>query len=171
MPRRPRIHLPGFPLHVVQRGYKRDACFFAEEDYLAYREWLGEACQATACALHAYVQMTNHVHGLLSPPESEAVPRLMISLGRRYVQYINKSYRRTGTLWDSRYQSSLVQADFYLRLCQRYIELNPVRAAMVDDPAHYRWSSYRTNGLGQSDSLLTPHALYSSLGANELTGW
>ena len=98
MPRRPRIHLPGVPLHIVQRGHKRDASFFAEEDYLAYREWLGEACQATGCALQAYVQMTKHVHGLLSPPESEAVPRLMISLGRRYVQYINKSYRRTGTL-------------------------------------------------------------------------
>jgi putative transposase len=114
MPRRPRIHLPGLPLHVVQRGHNRDACFFAEEDYLAYREWLGEACKATGCALHAYVQMTNHVHLLLSPPESEAVSRLMISLGRRYVQYINKTYRRTGTLWDSRYKSSLVQADTYL---------------------------------------------------------
>ena len=111
MPRRPRIHLPGLPLHVVQRGHNRDACFFAEKDYLAYREWLGEACKATGCALHAYVQMTNHVHLLLSPPESEAVSRLMISLGRRYVQYINKTYRRTGTLWDSRYKSSLVQAD------------------------------------------------------------
>ena len=86
MPRRPRIHLPGLPLHVVQRGHNRDACFFAEEDYLAYREWLGEACKATGCALHAYVQMTNHVHLLLCPPESEAVSRLMISLGRRYVQ-------------------------------------------------------------------------------------
>jgi putative transposase len=167
MPRRPRIHLPGLPLHVVQRGHNRDACFFAEDDYLAYREWLGEACKATGCALHAYVQMTNHVHLLLSPPESEAVSRLMISLGRRYVQYINKTYRRTGTLWDSRYKSSLVQADAYLLLCQRYIELNPVRAAMVDDPAHYRWSSYRANGLGQPDSLLTPHVVYSSLGANE----
>jgi putative transposase len=111
--------------------------------------------------------MTNHVHLLLSPPESEAVSRLMISLGRRYVQYINKTYHRTGTLWDSRYKSSLVQADTYLLLCQRYIELNPVRAAMVDDPAHYRWSSYRANGLGQPDSLLTPHVVYSSLGANE----
>jgi putative transposase len=77
MPRRPRIHLPGLPLHVVQRGHNRDACFFAEDDYLAYREWLGEACKATGCALHAYVQMTNHVHLLLSPPESEAVSRLM----------------------------------------------------------------------------------------------
>jgi putative transposase len=134
MPRRPRIHLPGFPLHVVQRGYKRDACFFAEEDYLAYREWLGEARQATACALHGYVQMRKHVHGLLSAPESEAVPRLMISLGRRYVQYINKSYRRTGTLWDSRYQSSLVQADSIYSF---------VSAISNSIPCAQRWSMTR----------------------------
>ena len=167
MPRRPRIHLPDLPLHVVQRGHNRDACFFAEADYLAYREWLGEALKATGCQLHAYVQMTNHVHLLLTPPTPEAVSGLMISLGRRYVQYINKTYRRTGTLWDSRYKSSLVQADTYLLLCQRYIELNPVRAAMVDDPAHYRWSSYRANGLGQGDPLLTPHAVYLGLGRND----
>lgn len=167
MPRRPRIHLPGFPLHVVQRGHNRDACFFTEDDYLAYREWLGEAIKATGCQLHAYVQMTNHVHLLLTPPEPEAISRLMISLGRRYVQYINKTYRRTGTLWDSRYKSSLVQAEEYLLRCQRYIELNPVRAGMVDDPAHFRWSSYRANGLGQADSLLTPHAVYFELGSND----
>lgn len=163
MPRRPRIHLPDLPLHIVQRGHNRDACFFAEADYLAYREWLGEALKATGCQLHAYVQMTNHVHLLLTPPTPEAVSGLMISLGRRYVQYINKTYRRTGTLWDSRYKSSLVQADTYLLLCQRYIELNPVRAAMIDDPAHYRWSSYRANGLGQADPLVTPHAVYLGL--------
>jgi putative transposase len=154
MPRRPRVHLPGLPLHIVQRGHNREACFFTEDDYHAYRHWLGEAMAASGCLLHAYVQMTNHVHLLLTPPAPDAVSQLVISLGRRYVQYINKSYRRTGTLWDSRYKSSLVQADTYLLLCQRYIELNPVRAAMVDDPAHYRWSSYRANGLGQADPLL-----------------
>ena len=163
MPRRPRVHLPNLPLHIVQRGHNRDACFFAEDDYLAYRHWLGEALQASGCALHAYVLMTNHVHLLLTPPDANAVTQLMISLGRRYVQYINKTYRRTGTLWDSRYKSSLVQADHYLLLCQRYIELNPVRAAMVDDPAHYRWSSYRSNGLGQADPLLSPHSVYLEL--------
>ncbi len=167
MPRRPRIHLAGLPLHLVQRGHNRDACFFGDEDHLAYCEWLGEAIKATGCQLHAYVPMTNHVHLLLTPPESGAVSRLMISLGRRYVQYINKTYRRTGTLWDSRYKSSLVQADAYLLRCQRYIELNPVRATMVDDPAYYRWSSYRGNGLGQADPLLTPHAVYSSVGSSE----
>lgn len=167
MPRRPRIHLAGMPLHIVQRGHNRDACFFADEDYLAYREWLGEAIKATGCQLHAYVQMTNHVHLLLTPPEPVAVSRLAISLGRRYVQYINKTYRRTGTLWDSRYKSSLVQTDAYLLLCQRYIELNPVRAAMVDDPVHYRWSSYRANGLGLPDPLLTPHEVYTDLGRSD----
>ncbi|WP_310451749.1 transposase [Sulfuritalea sp.] len=157
MPRRPRIHLAGIPLHIVQRGHNRDACFFGEDDYHAYRHWLGEALKTSGCQLHAYVLMTNHVHLLLTPPAPEAVTQLVISLGRRYVHYINKTYRRTGTLWDSRYKSSLVQADAYLLLCQRYIELNPVRAAMVDDPAHYRWSSYRANGLGQPDPLLTRH--------------
>jgi putative transposase len=111
MPRRPRIHLAGLPLHIVQRRHNRDASFFCDEDYLAYLAWLGEALKATGCQLHAYMQMTNHVHLLLTPPEPAAVPGLMISLGRRYVQYINRTYRRTGTLWDSRYKSSLVQAD------------------------------------------------------------
>jgi len=157
MPRRPRIHLAGIPLHIVQRGHNRDACFFTEADYQSYLHWLGEALKATGCQLHAYVLMTNHVHLLLTPPTADAVSGLVISLGRRYVQYINRTYRRTGTLWDSRYKSSLVQADEYLLLCQRYIELNPVRAAMVNDPAYYRWSSYRANGLGQPDVLLTPH--------------
>ena len=148
----------------MQRGHNREPCFFAEEDYLAYLHWLGEALIKEGCALHAYALMTNHVHLLLTPKKAEGVPQLIIALGRRYVQYINKTYRRTGTLWDSRYKSSLIQAENYLLTCQRYIELNPVRAAMVDDPAHYRWTSYRANGLGQSSALLTPHFLYLALG-------
>ncbi len=167
MPRRRRVHLPEMPLHIVQRGHNRDACFFCEDDYVSYRHWLGEALKETDCALHAYVLMTNHVHLLLTPPSGEAVSRFIMALGRRYVQYINKTYRRTGTLWDSRYKSSLLQADAYLLTCQRYIELNPVRAGMVDEPAHYRWSSYRSNALGQADPLLTPHTLYLSLDAKQ----
>lgn len=165
MPRRPRIHLDGVPLHIVQRGHNRQPCFFAEDDYQRYRHWLGEALNDAACELHAYALMTNHVHLLLTPREAEAVPRLIMSLGRRYVQHINTTYRRSGTLWDSRYKSSLIHGDTYLLLCMRYIELNPVRAAMVEDPAHYRWTSYRANGLGQTDPLLTPHPLYLGLGA------
>ena len=167
MPRRPRVHLDDVPLHLVQRGHNREPCFFTEEDYASYLHWLGEALGEAECALHAYVLMTNHVHLLLTPKRADAVPRLMVSLGRRYVQYINRSYRRTGTLWDSRYKSSAVQAEDYLLACQRYIELNPVRAAMIDDPAHYRWSSYRANALGQADARVTPHALYRALGRTE----
>lgn len=167
MPRRPRVHVDGVPLHIVQRGHNREPCFFGEDDYGSYLHWLGEALSEFECALHAYVLMTNHVHLLFTPRKAEAVPKLIISLGRRYVQYVNRSYRRTGTLWDSRYKSSLVQAETYLLACQRYIELNPVRAAMVEDPAHYRWTSYRSNALGQQDPRLTPHPLYLSLGRSD----
>lgn len=166
MPRRPRVHLDGLPLHIVQRGHNREPCFFADEDYEIYLHWLEEALRDTECALHAYALMTNHVHLLLTPKEAAVVPNLLISLGRHYVQYINRSYRRTGTLWDSRYKSSLVQADGYLLACQRYIELNPLRAGMVVDPAHYRWTSYRANALGQPDGRLTPHPLYLALGTS-----
>ena len=164
MPRRPRIHLDGSPLHIVQRGHNRQSCFFGEEDYQAYLYWLGEALKKEQCALHAYALMTNHVHLLVTPVRAESIPRLIIALGRRYVQYINTTYRRTGTLWDSRYKSSLIQTETYLLSCQRYIELNPVRAAMVDDPAHYRWTSYRYHALGQANPYLVPHPLYLALG-------
>jgi len=167
MPRRPRIQLNGVPLHIVQRGHNREPCFFSEEDYTSYMHWLGEALGDNECQLHAYALMTNHVHLLLTPKKAEAVPKLIMSLGRRYVQYVNRTYKRTGTLWDSRYKSSVIQADTYLLTCQRYIELNPVRAAMVDDPAHYRWTSYRHNALGATDSRITPHELYQALGQTD----
>ncbi|MGH8507819.1 MAG: transposase [Gammaproteobacteria bacterium] len=167
MPRRPRVHLDGIPLHIVQRGRNREPCFFGEEDYSTYLHWLGEALKGTSSSLHAYALMTNHVHLLLTPKNAATVPKLVISLGRRYVQYINRQYRRTGTLWDNRYKSSLIQAETYLLTAMRYIELNPVRAAMVDDPAHYRWSSYRSNALGEGSPLLSPHPVYQSLGATD----
>ena len=163
MPRRPRVHLDGIPLHIVQRGHNREACFFSEEDYHTYLHWLHEALKEARCELHAYVLMTNHVHLLVTPAKASQVPKLIMSLGRRYVQYINTTYRRTGTLWDSRYKSSSIQQDAYLLKCMRYIELNPVRAGMVEDLAHYRWSTYRQNGLGQASAILAPHALYTGL--------
>jgi putative transposase len=165
MPRRPRIHVDNVPLHIVQRGHRREPCFFGEEDYFSYLHWLGEALVTHDCQLHAYALMTNHVHLLVTPKKAESIPKLIMSLGRRYVQYINRTYKLTGTLWDSRYKSSLVDADNYLLACMRYIELNPVQAAMVDDPAHYRWTSYRANGLGQDEARITPHALYTELAA------
>jgi putative transposase len=113
--------------------------------------------------------MTNHVHLLLTPERATSVPRLIISVGRRYVQSINRTYGRTGTLWDSRYKSSLVQAEIYLLLSQRYIELNPVRAGMVSDPGDYQWSSYRANALGEANVILSPHPLYDALAADDAT--
>ena len=167
MPRRPRIHLPGVPIHLVQRGHNREACFFADEDFLAYREWLGDALKKTGCALHAYVLMTNHVHLLVSAERGESPGALMKALGQRYVQYFNRTYRRSGTLWEGRYRSCLTQAEDYLLACQRYIELNPVRAGMVAHPADYPWSSYRANAQGDEDALVTPHEIYLGLGVTQ----
>lgn len=166
MPRRPRVLLADYPLHIVQRGINREPCFFTDEDYYCYLHWLAEAAGNCGCRIHAYVLMTNHVHLLLTPLANGAPSRMMQSVGRRYVQYINRFYRRTGSLWEGRYKSSVVQAESYLLACQRYIELNPVRAGMVVDPGQYRWSSYRCNGLGVEDVRLTSHSLYLSLGAD-----
>lgn len=166
MPRRPRIHLPGFPLHVVQRGNNRNPCFFSDGDCAAYLDWLQRAAEKLDCAIHAYVLMTNHVHLLLTPGRLGAVSALMQSLGRRYVQYVNHTYRRTGTLWEGRFLASVVHAEDYLLKCMRYIELNPVRAGMVAQPGDYRWSSFRCNGLGKPDGMIREHGIYMALGAN-----
>lgn len=167
MPRRLRIKLPGLPQHLVQRGVNREPCFFTEEDYHCYLHWLKKSAADYRCAIHAYALMTNHVHLLVTPETWEGASRLMQSVGRRYVQYINRTYRRTGTLWEGRFKSSAVQEERYFLLCSRCIELNPVRAGMVDDPCQYRWSSYRRNGLGQPDESLTPHVEYVNLGRTE----
>lgn len=115
-------------------------------------------------AIHAYVLMTNHVHLLATPEFEESLSKTMQSVGRRYVQYFNHTYQRTGTLWEGRYKSTLIQSERYLLTCMRYIELNPVRAAMVEHPADYPWSSYRANAQGEENVLLTPHLLYRRLG-------
>ncbi len=111
--------------------------------------------------------MTNHVHLLVTPEAETGIAKLMQAVGRRYVQYINRSYKRTGSLWEGRYKSSVIEAETYLLTCMRYIELNPVRAGMVQDPGHYRWSSYRHNGLGQADPRITLHQLYLALDRND----
>jgi putative transposase len=166
MPRRARIALPNVPVHLIQRGNNRQPCFFADEDYLRYMEWLSEYSIKFGCAIHAYVLMTNHVHLLISSERADAAGALMKALGQRYVQYVNRVYRRSGTLWEGRFRSCLVQEDAYLLGCQRYIELNPVRANMVAHPAEYRWSSYRANAQGALDRLVRPHSLYEGLGGD-----
>ena len=167
MPRKQRMYMAGVPAHIVQRGNNRDACFFKDEDYRIYKGWLSDACRRYGVELYAYVLMTNHVHLLLAPERKEGISLVIQSVGRRYVQYVNKTYRRTGTLWESRHKSSLVQAEEYLLTCYRYIELNPVRAGMVKHPADYPWSSYRYHAYGEPDSLVSSHPLYLSLGSGE----
>jgi len=166
MSRQPRFVLPGQPQHVIQRGNNRDVIFISDDDYQFYLDKLEAACFRFDCELHAYVLMTNHVHLLMTPQATDGISKVMQSIGRYYVQYFNYRYKRTGTLWEGRYKATLLDSDAYLFTCSRYIELNPVRAGMVDDPKDYPWSSYACNALGQSNSLIKPHELYLALGLN-----
>lgn len=167
MPRRARLRVAELPLHIIQRGNNRGACFFADEDYFVYLRQLQEVALRFACSIHAYVLMTNHTHLLLTARESDGASNLMKHLGQRYVQYVNRVYRRSGTLWEGRFRSSIVQAQPYLLRCQRYIELNPVRAGLVTHPAAYRWSSFKANAMGECDPLITPHTAYLALDTGE----
>lgn len=169
MPRRARISLPNVPLHLIQRGNNHQACFFSDEDYRFYLDWLAEYAEKAGCRIHAYVLMTNHVHLLVSAERGLAPGEMMKALGQRYVQYVNRVYRRSGSLWEGRYRSCPTQAETHLLACQRYIELNPVRACMVEHPADYRWSSYRANAQGEESPLIRPHDLYLSLGLDGLS--
>lgn len=166
MARMPRIILPGQALHVIQRGNNRQATFFSDEDYLKYLDTLGQQSEQYGCTIHAYVLMSNHIHMLATPSHEESLPLMMQGIGRTYVRYVNGIYRRTGTLWEGRYKSALIDSERYLLTCSRYIELNPVRAGMVTGPGQYRWSSYRANSLGWADRYVTPHTLYQRLGPN-----
>ena len=164
MARRPRLYLPNCPLHIIQRGNNRDACFRDDSDYKAYLHFMREAAERYGVSIHAFVLMTNHVHILATPSTEESVSRMMQSIGRRYVQYFNHIYSRTGTLWEGRYKSTLVDTDNYLLTVYRYIELNPVRAGMVEHAADYPWSSYPHNAAGVEIQMLTPHDSYIALG-------
>jgi len=144
MPRKRRFHIAGMPVHVVQRGNNRDPIFFHDADYHLYLKWLKEASTKYHCKIHAYVLMT-----------------------RYYVPYINRVYGRTGTLWEGRYKSSLIDSVGYFLTCSRYIELNPVRATMVSHPSEYTWSSYAANAEGKPNPIVEPHALYISLAATD----
>ncbi len=165
MPRKPRFHLPGIPQHVIQRGNNREPCFYEEGDYQQYLSFLHKSATKFNCRLHAYVLMTNHVHLLVTPMADYAVSHMMQALGRRYVRCFNDHYKRTGTLWEGRYKSSLVDSERYLFACMRYIELNPVRAGMVHHPGEYRWSSFRANAHGAEDGLIEEHPLFLKLGS------
>jgi putative transposase len=163
MARRLRYILPGVAVHLIQRGVNRVACFRGESDYLVYLSQLRELCVKYGCTIHAYCLMTNHVHVLLTPSSAEACTMVMRDLGRRYVPYFNRRHDRSGTLWEGRFRSCIVESASYVLACYRYIELNPVRADMVDHPASYPWSSYAANSGARSDPSISPHAQFEAL--------
>ena len=166
MARLPRYVIPGQPQHIIQRGNNRQAIFAAEADYQFFRDALIEAAAKYGLAIHAYVWMTNHVHLLATPVFGDSIGNTFQSVGRRYVQYFNYTYKRSGTLWEGRYRATVVDSERYLLTLMRYIELNPVRAAMVAAPQDYPWSSHRRNALGAGGpnaDWLTPHDEYSRL--------
>ena len=164
MARLPRFVIPSQPQHIIVRGNNRESVFYREEDYRFYLEKLKQACDKHQCELHAYVLMTNHIHLLLTPHSEQGIGKMIQMLGRYYVQYFNHVNNRTGTLWEGRYKATLIDSEHYLLTCYRYIELNPVRANMVDHPSAYPWSSYGYNGLGKTDLVVTPHQEYLRLG-------
>jgi len=138
--------------------------FAARADYLLLHECLTAASKAHGCRVHAYAFMTNHIHVLVTPTTAEGVSEMMQTAGRRYVRRFNDAYQRTGTLWEGRYKATVVEIERYLIACHRYIELNPVRAGLVERPAQYQWSSYRANAFGARDPLVTPHESFHALG-------
>ncbi len=167
MPRHRRLRVTGLPVHIIQRGHNRQACFFAETDYQFYLDRLVEFAARFECELHAYVLMTNHVHLLVTPRLAAGLSLLMKFLDQRYTQYVNRVYRRSGTLWEGRFRSSLVQSPHYVLACYRYIELNPVRANMVAHPGEHPWSSYTANAEGKPLREITPHPEYLALSEDD----
>ena len=164
MARLPRLTLPGFTHHVIQRGNNRQAIFASGADYQMLLDLLEENARKFGVAIHAYVLMSNHFHLLLTPQTPDGLPQMMQALGRRYVRYFNDSQQRSGTLWEGRYKSALIQSERYLLACMAYIDLNPLRAGLVAAPGDYPWSSYgHYTGL-RIDKLITPHALMWELG-------
>jgi putative transposase len=167
MARLPRFVLIGQPQHVIVRGNNKEPIFYREEDYQFYLEKLKSACEKHDCELHAYVLMTNHIHLLITPNKINGLSKVMQMIGRYYVQYFNVTNKRTGTLWEGRYKATLIDSEVYALTCYRYIELNPVRANMVEQPSDYPWSSYHSNALGKENELITPHYLYKKLGLSD----
>ena len=163
MARFPRFCPKGHPQHIIQRGNNRQPCFALDDDYASYASWLKEYASEFGVDIHAWVFMTNHVHLLATPQSDEAISLMMQALGRRYVRYFNRSYQRTGTLWEGRFKSCIVQTERYLLELYRYIELNPVRAKIVEEAVDFHWSSHHFNALGVESALCQPHEVYMRL--------
>jgi len=161
-----RLILPGVALHIIQRGNNRSACFREDSDYLTYLAHLRHLSGKYGCHLHAYCLMTNHVHLLMTPENIAGCALLMRDLGRSYVRYFNRRHGRTGTLWEGRFRSCVAESPLYVLACYRYIELNPVRAGMVQHPEGYLWSSYAVNGGMRTDPMIEFHEDFVALAAD-----
>jgi len=164
MARLPRLTLPGYPHHLIQRGNNRQAIFASPVDYRTLLDLLDENAQKFEVAIHAYVLMSNHFHLLVTPQTAGGLSHMMQAAGRSYVRYFNHSQQRSGTLWEGRYRSTVIQSERYLLACMAYIDLNPVRAGLVAQPGDYPWSGYAHLVGQQPDRLITSHALYWALG-------
>ncbi|MEE9303176.1 MAG: transposase [Thiotrichaceae bacterium] len=167
MARLPRIVIPDQPLHIMHRGNNRQNIFESEEDMLRIIDDLTISLEKSSCSLHAYVIMTNHLHLLVTPKDKVELSGFMQSVANRYVRYYNAQHNRTGTIWEGRFKSCLVDSDYYLLTLYRYIEMNPVRSGMVESMSDYCWSSYHHNALGEMNSLITEHERYINLASNK----
>ena len=166
MARLPRIVIPNQPLHIMHRGNNRQDIFQCEEDIFRIKEDIYYALEKSGCQLHAYVIMTNHLHLLITPENKVKLAAFMQAMANKYVRYFNAKYHRTGTIWEGRYKSCLVDSELYLFTLYKYIEMNPIRANIVKSLSDYAWSSYGHNALGYDDRLITEHSLYQELGQN-----
>ena len=164
MPRHARWRLPGVPLHIVHRGNNRAQCFRGRRELELYLGLMREMSERCACDVHAYALMTNHVHIVLTPADVDSVSDFMKRVAQRYTRFVNKHQGRTGTLWEGRFKSSVIDSEQYLLRCHRYVEMNPVRAGMVDHPARYPWTSYLHNAMGAPSLMIRPHERYLALG-------
>ena len=164
MARLSRLTLAGYPHHIIQRGNNRQPIFLSAADYQMMLALLDENAKKFGVTLHAYVLMSNHFHLLATPATAEGLPQMMQAVGRRYVRYFNDSQGRSGTLWEGRYRSTLIDADAYLLACMAYFDLNPVRDGSVSQARDYPWSSHGHYVGLRADRLLTPHPLLWALG-------
>ncbi len=168
MPRRPREYIEGMPYHIFQRGNNREPCFVCVDDYIHYLELWQKCSRHYRVNVHAYCLMTNHIHFIISSNRKNSISTLMQVVGSRYAYHFNRMYSRTGTLWEGRHKSSLIDSSSYLLSCYRYVEMNPIRAGMVDRPEEYKWSSFGVNGFGDPSWLIL-HDEYLDLGSTRET--
>lgn len=169
MARKPRIFISGMPYHLINRGHNRMPCFGFEADKAMFFSVLCDKLEEFSIKLHAFVLMSNHYHLLVTPEDGAEVPHFMQCLGRKYAGYFNTTNGRTGTVWDGKYFASVIESDYYLLACYRYIELNPVRAGLAATPGGYDWSSFHTNACGMKSNIIEPHRTYLALGDNTFT--